>query len=139
MRTICLFFVCFAQSVHAAMFTTVEGGAKCSLGYESITSTWQNCKQAATWYGVNKDNIVFVDNKSSEPSAYPPGCYWELDTIKGYREFCHLAKGGIPRERHTTLFFLTLLANHIKLFCNRWICCLLLTYILQSTLVAPRK
>ena len=110
MITISFVLLCVAQSVHATMFTTVEGGAKCSLGYESITSTWQNCKQAATWHGINKDSIVFVDNTSSETSTYPPGCYWEFKknkvNPKGYRQFCHLAKGGIPREGDITLFSL---------------------------------
>ena len=125
MIKITLFFLCVAQSAHAkSLFTTVEAGADaagCSLGYEPITSTWQNCEQAAKWHGVDVKDIAFVNSVSttSVPGLFlPPGCYLQFkhNNVEGYLQFCRLVKGALPRGRYTAFFSLVQLTTASNCF-----------------------
>ena len=103
-----LVVLCVVESVHGEktiplftrLFASVKGSTTCPQGYEPITSTWQACKAATKWHGEEKGKILFVDGKSPEKAAYPPGCYWQYNNGKSHSMLCHLKKGWIYFEKN---------------------------------------
>ena len=98
-----------AHAINMPLYSMVKG-AKCSFGYEPVTSTWQDCKTAATWLGMTGDSIAHVDYVYPWGTTVPQGCFRggsggnlgvNFNTGKGGNArrddhiICRLVKGGV--------------------------------------------
>ena len=69
----------FCRGVHpphadGAQYSLVAG-ATCASGFSPITSSWQDCRQAAIALGLTGDAINHVDYRVAGNAAFPEGCY----------------------------------------------------------------
>ena len=71
----------FCRGVHpphadGAQYSLVAG-ATCASGFSPITSSWQDCRQAAIALGLTGDAINHVDHRATGAgnAVFPEGCY----------------------------------------------------------------
>ena len=53
----------------------MNSGPTCNPGFVPITTSWQDCKKAATDLGYAGDDLALLEPGSSFGTSKPPGCF----------------------------------------------------------------